>query len=119
MNTSQGTLASSADGQIYLDGTPQVYEFANPGPDEPREPKIVSLPTWPGYVAHVAWPHDGAILLMPEVYEPDQAVDLRCGHCTATPVIAFDQMERRLIFLINHACGCRAAADLMAMAARP
>jgi hypothetical protein len=93
----------------------RIIELAN-GPDEPPEPKLVDLPPWPGHVAHVAWPHDGAILLMPEVYQPADAVDLRCGHCVATPVIAFDQLDRRLIFLINHARGCPAVDDLMTLA---
>ncbi len=93
---------------------PQVFDFSSP--DSAPEPRLVDLPTWPGYIAHVRWPHDGPILLLPEVYQPDQAVDLRCGHCTARPVIAFDQLDKRLIFMIHHARGCPAADDLMAAA---
>lgn len=93
-----------------------VLDMAN-GPDEPPEPKMINLPRWPAYVAHVQWPHDTSpILLQPEVYEPEQAIDLRCGHCTATPVIGFDGAARVLIFMINHERGCQAAADLMAVA---
>jgi len=109
--------ADAAEPVIYLDGStePKVYDFAN-GPDEPPEPQIVDLPTWPGYLAHVRWPHDGAVLLMPEVHRPEDAVDLRCGSCTAAPVITFDQQNKVLIFMINHQRGCQAVADLMAIA---
>ena len=62
---------------------PHIIELAN-GPDEPPQPKMVDLPRRPGYVAHVQWPHDGPILLDPDPLYPDDPVDLRCGHCTAT-----------------------------------
>ena len=78
---------------------------------------MVNLPTWPAHVAHVAWPHDGAILLMPETYGPDDAVDLRCGHCLPdSSVAALDNAEKRIIFMIHHARGCQAVDDLLAMA---
>lgn len=104
--------------QLGLDpADTQIFDFANPGPDSAPEPKVVNLPTWPGYLAHVRWPHDGPILLIgSEVYGPDDAVDMRCGHCTATSVVALDDLERRIVFMIHHQRGCSAVDDLMALA---
>lgn len=111
--------ATAASGRIWFaDGSSasSIIDLAS-GPDEAPQPRMVNLPAWPGRIAHVAWPHDlSPILMMPEVYEPDQAIDLRCGHCVATPVIAFDHQGKVLVFMINHQRGCQAAADLMAVA---
>ena len=103
---------------IYLDGTavPKVYEFAN-GADEAPQPKMVDLPTWPGFVAHTRWPGDGPIYMFDTgAYGPPDPVDLRCWGCKADSTIAFDEPNQVLVFIVGHQRGCQAIEDLIEMA---
>jgi hypothetical protein len=110
--------ADATEPVIYLDGStvPKTYEFAN-GPDEAPEPKMVDLPTWPGFVAHTRWPGDGPIYMFEaRAYGPADPVDLRCSGCKAATTIAFDEPGRVLLFIVGHQRGCRAIEDLIEMA---
>jgi hypothetical protein len=93
-----------------------VIELAN-GPDDPPQPKMVDLPTWPGFVAHTRWPGDGPIYMFEaQAYGPADPVDLRCSGCKAATTIAFDEPNRVLLFIVGHQRGCRAIEDLIEMA---
>jgi hypothetical protein len=95
---------------------PRIIELVN-GPDEPPEPQIVDLPTWPGFIMHTKWPGDGPIFMFDvEVYLPGDPVDLRCSGYTASSTIAIDQTDRRLVFIVGHQRGCRAIEDMLVMA---
>jgi hypothetical protein len=84
--------------------------------DRPPEPKRVTLPRWPGWLAHTR-AGDPAIYVQEEpVLGPDDPVDLRCGHCLPRSEIAFDDQDRRLIFIVHHQAGCAAIRDRLQMA---
>src|SRR5258706_16332122 len=57
-----------------------IIDFAS-GPDEAPEPKMVSLPQWPGYIAHTRHGDWRIWLDSSEGYYPDTPVDMRCGQC--------------------------------------
>ena len=93
---------------------PQVYDFASSA-DEPPQPKMVSLPRWPGYVGHTR--HQGDVIwLENRPYFPDEPVDLRCSGCKADSTVAFDEPGRFLVFIVGHQAGCQAVEDLITMA---
>jgi hypothetical protein len=120
MTSFQYAPGSPADGlptltqQLGLDHTvQQILDFANP--DEPPQPKMVSLPAWPGYVGHQRH-GDGEIWLEPRLYYPDEPVDMRCSGCRADSTVAFDEPGKLLMFIIGHQRGCQAIEDLITMA---
>src|SRR5260370_32466144 len=112
-----------ADGRVpvFVDGrlagyAGRILDFSG-GPDQPPEPVRMSLPPWPGYLAHCRWPGDGAIYLLGgTAYYPDDPVDMRCSACTARPEVALDDPAEMIVFLVHHQPGCMAGDDILALA---
>jgi len=109
-------VSDSLTSQLGLDpAVQQVFDFANP--DEPPQPRMVSLPVWPGYVGHQRH-GDGEIWLENKRYSPSEPVDLRCSGCRADSTIGFVEQDKLLIFVVGHRPGCEAVEDLITMAER-
>jgi hypothetical protein len=93
----------------------RIIDFSN-GPDEAPEPKMVTLPQWPGYLAHTRHGDWRIWLDSSEVYYPDAPVDMRCGSCTPRSEIGLNHEDQEIIFLVHHQPGCQAIEDRLAMA---
>jgi hypothetical protein len=92
----------------------RVIDLAN-GPDEAPEPVMMSLPPWPGRVAHTR-AGDETIYMYEQPVGPADPVDMRCGSCTAQPEVGLDHQHGLIIFMIHHQPRCQAVNDLLAMA---
>jgi hypothetical protein len=119
MTSFQYAPGSPADGlptltqQLGLDpAVQQTFDFSNP--DSPPEPKIASLPVWPGYLGHQR--HQGdEIWLEARLYLPHEPVDLRCSGCRADSTIGFIEQDKLLLFVVGHQRGCMHVEDLIQM----
>ena len=93
----------------------RVYDFAG-GPDEAPEPRVMSLPRWPGLMAHPRHGDDAIYLQAGTLYGPDEPVDMRCSGCVAVSTVALAHTDKTIVFIIGHGGGCQAVEDLLTMA---
>jgi hypothetical protein len=94
---------------------PRTYDFSG-GPDEAAEPVEMSLPRWPGLMAHTRHGDDAIYLQAGTLYGPDEPVDMRCSGCVAVSTVALAHTDKTIVFIIGHGGGCQAVEDLLTMA---